>query len=222
CRSNTAIVGRRAHRVVSLRRTRPHDASVRRDRRNAHPQPAPRLRRGTSRRGREEPAMRAVLHVRCGGLAHAHVRLQGQGHIDHGNGVRTQFRYEPTTRRLSAIDTTRTDGKLLQALRYTYDAVGNIVQIDDAAQQTVFFDNDAALPRALYEYDALYRLALAEGREHKGQNAAQRDHDDPIALTPPDDRDGSALIRYRETYRYDATGNIAALHHENAGTSWTR
>jgi RHS repeat-associated protein len=155
----------------------------------------------------------------------AHIDYDERGrrsHVDYGNGVRTQFRYEPTTRRLSAIDTTRTDGKLLQALRYTYDAVGNIVQIDDAAQQTVFFDNDAAIPRALYEYDALYRLALAEGREHKGQNAAQRDHDDPIALTPPDARDGSALIRYRETYRYDPNGNIAALHHENAGTSWTR
>ena len=73
------------------------------------------------------------------------------------------------------LTTTRTsDRAVLQDLRYTYDPVGNITTIRDDAQQTIYFRNRRVEPSAEYEYDALYRLTSATGREHLGQNASGR------------------------------------------------
>ena len=68
--------------------------------------------------------------------------------------------------------------KVVQDLRYTYDPVGNITRIEDAALKTVFHDNQRVEPVCGYTYDALYRLIEAQGREHIGQTA----HD----FDPPD------------------------------------
>ncbi|MBN2893108.1 MAG: hypothetical protein JXL97_14660 [Bacteroidales bacterium] len=43
---------------------------------------------------------------------------------------------------------------------------GNIVYKKDDAQQTIFFNNSVVYPENTYEYDALYRLLKATGREH--------------------------------------------------------
>lgn len=51
------------------------------------------------------------------------------------------------------------------------DAAGNVTQIDDNAQQTVFFNGSAVSPSQKFEYDALYRLVKATGREHVSVNA---------------------------------------------------
>ncbi|HEX2189995.1 MAG TPA: SpvB/TcaC N-terminal domain-containing protein [Longimicrobiaceae bacterium] len=145
--------------------------------------------------------------------------------IRYGNGVRTEYTHDPLTFRTVALRSVRdTDGAALQELRYTYDAVGNLVEVRDAAQQTVFFDNAVVSSDARYVYDALYRLAEAEGREHAGAGAdAPRDHSD-FPLNPvPHANDASALRRYTERYAYDGTGNLLSmLHLAGGGVAWRR
>ena len=78
----------------------------------------------------------------------------------------TEYAYDPLTFRMTQLKTTRaSDDAVLQNLQYTYDPVGNITEIKDSAQQTVFFDDEVVLPVMAYTYDALYRLTQATGRE---------------------------------------------------------
>lgn len=145
--------------------------------------------------------------------------------------VRTEYGYDPLTFRLTHLTTTRlTDGIRLQELSYSYDPVGNITAIRDDAQQTIYFRNTIVEPSAEYEYDALYRLTSAKGREHLGQNASgrlnpprQSDHDDSFRTNLPHPGDGNAMGNYTERYEYDPVGNILRMIHEaGSAGSWTR
>ena len=79
--------------------------------------------------------------------------------ISYGNGATASYIYDPDTFRLIQLQTTRpAGGNPLQDLTYTYDPVGNVTRINDAAQQTIFFSNQVVSPRADYTYDAIYRL----------------------------------------------------------------
>jgi YD repeat-containing protein len=145
--------------------------------------------------------------------------------VRHGNGVVTRHEYDPLTFRLATTRTTRdADGARLQDLRYTYDAVGNLVQVADAAQQTVFFDNAVVSPEARYVYDAVYRLVQADGREHAGAGTdAPRGPDDFPRAPIPHANDVNALRRYTERFGYDAVGNLLEwVHAALGGTRWTR
>ncbi|EIS54265.1 RHS Repeat family protein, partial [Yersinia pestis PY-64] len=86
-----------------------------------------------------------------------------------GNGVITEYRYEPQTQRLIGIKTTRPAKKdrptRLQDLRYDYDPVGNILAIHNDAEATRFYRNQKIVPETTYRYDALYQLIEATGRE---------------------------------------------------------
>ncbi|HLF25359.1 MAG TPA: SpvB/TcaC N-terminal domain-containing protein [Anaerolineae bacterium] len=142
--------------------------------------------------------------------------------IAYGNGVSTTYAYDPFTFRLTRLTTTRAaDSAVLQDLSYTFDPVGNISQIQDDAQQTVFFNNAVVTPNTKYEYDALYRLVRADGREHAGQTA-QRDQSDPPYLNVPHANDPQAMRRYAEQYEYDAVGNILKMIHQANGGNWTQ
>lgn len=144
--------------------------------------------------------------------------------IAYGNGVQTAYEYAPDTFRLARTLTTRpSSAGPLQDLRYTYDPVGNIVELRDHAQQTVYFNNAVVQPHSAYEYDALYRLVYAEGREHAGQNAdVQRDHNDLPRMNVPHANDAQSMRRYTERYEYDAAGNMLRMIHRAEGASWTR
>jgi YD repeat-containing protein len=144
--------------------------------------------------------------------------------IEYGSGARTEYRYDPQTFRLTQMKTVRTrDDAVLQDLNYTYDPVGNITEITDDAQQTVFFDNEVVSPSNQYEYDAIYRLIRAEGREHAGQNAdTQRNHTDLPRVSLPHANDANALRPYTEEYEYDAVGNILTMLHRATNGNWTR
>ncbi|WP_437606295.1 RHS repeat-associated core domain-containing protein [Sorangium sp. So ce834] len=116
---------------------------------------------------------------------------------------------------------------MLKNLRYVYDPVGNIVEIGDSAQQTVFFNNDVVSPSAQYVYDAVYRLIEATGREHAGGlSDAPRDQNDLPIMSLPHPNNPQALRNYTEQYVYDAVGNLLRMVHQwvhQAGTgSWTR
>jgi RHS repeat-associated protein len=146
----------------------------------------------------------------------------------HGNGVRTEYAYDPLTFRLARLRTVR-GGEPLQDLGYVHDPVGNVVHIRDDAQQAVFFRNRRVDPSADYTYDALYRLVEATGREHLGQVAGgspvptSRTDAPRAGLAHPGD--GNALGRYAERYLYDVVGNFLRVTHRGADPAspgWTR
>lgn len=138
---------------------------------------------------------------------------------ENGNGVYHETTYDPDTSRLTSQRSTRaSDNRVLQDLQYVYDAAGNIVQVSDA----VSFGNATVSATGLYEYDSIYQLVKADGREHPGQQP--NDQDSPLLrLDHPNDL--QALRRYRETYSYDASGNLEELSHQPLGSGpsgWTR
>ncbi|HEX6100516.1 MAG TPA: SpvB/TcaC N-terminal domain-containing protein [Thermoanaerobaculia bacterium] len=148
---------------------------------------------------------------------------------DGGNDVVTEYSYDPLTYRLTRALTNRpASGALpaakLQDLNYTYDPTGHIVAIRDDAQQNVFFDNAVAAPHALYEYDALYRLTYAEGRELAANAAGvQPDHQQIPRRPLPHANDAAAVRRYEQRYRYDRAGNLEQMRHSSGGVDfWTR
>ena len=144
--------------------------------------------------------------------------------IAYGNGARTQYDYDPLTFRMRKLKTTRPANQaLVQDLSYTYDPIGNITAIHDAAQQTIYFSNHVVTPDNDYAYDAVYRLVQATGREHIGQaSRPQTTWDDEFRVHLPQPGDGRALRRYAEHYRYDPIGNFLQLIHHAADGNWTR
>ena len=142
-------------------------------------------------------------------------------HIDYANGTVTAYTYDPITQRLTDLRTTRTsDSAVLQDLHYTYDPVGNITEITDAAQQTVYFQNAVVTPDQRFEYDALYRLRRAEGREH---STLTQPTDTDLTFGPqPHPDDPSALRTYAQDYVFDLVGNLLQLQHTATGGNFTR
>jgi RHS repeat-associated protein len=184
-------------------------------------------------------------------LALLQVQIQGQGALipflqsqdynargqrlfaHYGNDVFTSYLYDPKTFRLTNLLTSHSGSdpatQSLQNLTYSYDPAGNVTQLDDTAQQTYYFNNAVVSPTCLYEYDALYQLVQASGREHAGQaNDALLSASD-LAFVPqlPENNDLAAVRTYTETYTYDLLGNITALKHAfkpqpGIGNGWTR
>jgi RHS repeat-associated protein len=149
--------------------------------------------------------------------------------IEFGNGARTTYAYDPETFRLIHLETARRlERERLQDLAYTYDPIGNITQIGDAAQQTIYFRNQVVTPSSAYEYDARYRLIKAAGREHLGQtngclNAPEQvTENDSFWINLPQPGDGQAMANYIEHYRYDSVGNLLHMRHYAGSGGWTR
>jgi RHS repeat-associated protein len=150
--------------------------------------------------------------------------------IVYGNRAETASTYDRRTYRLTRLLTTRSGSTdALQDLSYTYDPVGNIIRIGDAAQPTIYFSGAAVTATSEYVYDPLYRLTEAKGREHVGTVVpadGRRPHYDwndlpRRGLSHP--ADGTALRRYKQTYDYDAVGNLLRLAHDAGGPdNWTR
>ncbi len=153
-----------------------------------------------------------------------------------GNNTTTKYQYHPKNFRLVQLRTTKradnkklpttpsnlSDVNVLQNLYYTYDAVGNITEIEDDAYEPVFFKNQQVEPKSQYTYDALNRLVKAKGRENKTFNTA------PNAKEPKPIESSFAITdktlrNYTQTYQYDAVGNIKQMCHKS-GTSerWKR
>lgn len=158
-----------------------------------------------------------------------------------GSGTITRYEYDLQTFRLRQLRTTRlvggqtdppfptfssnlADARVLQQLTYTYDAAGNVTEIDDQAYKPVFWAGGITAPRSMYAYDALYRLTSATGRETAEGGSSALDGAAPGAATgfPITDQ---TLRRYSETYAYDEVGNFVTTKHVVAGDSaagWTR
>src|SRR6185436_16842927 len=95
--------------------------------------------------------------------------------VVYGNGAVTTYEYDPLTFRMIHLKTERADERdglasqlfekpgVIQDLRYTYDPVGNLTQIGDAALKTIFHDGQQLSAIVTYTYDAIYRLIEATG-----------------------------------------------------------
>ena len=143
--------------------------------------------------------------------------------IRYGNGSTTGYSYDEKTFRLKRLLTTRNNGAdVLQDLNYTYDAAGNVAQIDDAAQQTIFFNGSVVSPSQKFEYDALYRLVKATGREHVSVNADGEPEAEGYNAAQISPQDGSAMRNYSREWEYDSVGNILSMIHKFNGSQWTR
>ncbi|MEI7772402.1 MAG: RHS repeat-associated core domain-containing protein, partial [Chloroflexales bacterium] len=179
------------------------------------------------------------VDIRLGGAATAtpfvtNIDYDAKGQrvlIAYGNGATTGYDYDPLTFRLIGLQTTRPAApdstasllfkspSVVQDLRYTYDPVGNITRIEDAALRTTAQAGAACD----YAYDALYRLTAASGREHSGQtdfalspaDGSRRDYPLVGQRIHPNDLQG--LGGYVERYRYDAVGNMMELLHHAGG-----
>lgn len=145
--------------------------------------------------------------------------------IYYGNSSKTRYYYDPNTFRLTRLLTTRNSGAdVLQDLNYTFDAVGNITELTDDAQQTHYFSNTVIAPKGKYEYDALYRLIKGSGRELTGLNAPTETGYTPDYVAT-NGQSANTLSTYCEEFTYDALGNILQLSHRDTcgGTeNWRR
>jgi hypothetical protein len=113
----------------------------------------------------------------------------------------------------------------IQDLNYTYDPVHNVVQMTDLAQQTVYFAGNVTSGTQLFEYDAVYRLVHASGREQPGQVGYALGPDgypEPGLSAIPHRNDLQALLAYTEDYVYDAVGNLLSTVHKAGGSGFTR
>ena len=160
------------------------------------------------------------------------------------NGVMTLYAYDPRSCRLRRMVCTcfSIDGdgafqpaplttpearkaNLHQDLACDYDLSGNTVRLRDRTPGSGILNATLgrhALDRA-FDYDALYRLAAATGREVDGPPDQPAD----LPFDPsPRGTDVTKARAYRERYRYDDVGNLKELRHtatdRRAGTSFVR
>lgn len=147
-------------------------------------------------------------------------------HLAYGNGTVTARTYDRRTFELKRLRTTAQDGRVVQDLNYTYDPVGNISNISDSAQQTIFFRNTVVSASNDYTYDSLYRLVSASAREHLGQHGGPPSAVDPGPVSMADQaNNGQAMGLYTETYKYDLVGNLLSVRHvssDSRSSGWTR
>ncbi|MBB1642974.1 SpvB/TcaC N-terminal domain-containing protein [Sphingobacterium sp. UME9] len=134
----------------------------------------------------------------------------------YGNNVITTYRYEPSTLNLLQIFT-NSGSNQVQNINYTYDPVGNVTCAFDTSIETIFNNNQKIDPVFDHQYDSLYRLIQASGRQHKGINA----NTNMPAFSQSPINDGQAIENYTELYSYDDSGNLIKKQHVTLSSAWT-
>lgn len=138
-----------------------------------------------------------------------------------GNEVTKVAKYAAEDNRLLQLTVYRKGEAIqpLQDLVYEYDPVGNILSLSDQAQPTQWHSNARIDAVSRYQYDSLYQLTQASGRENAvgsgGQAAPGR-----VAFGAT----GDGLWRnYTQHYTYDEHGNLTRLRHvASSGAGYTR
>jgi RHS repeat-associated protein len=162
--------------------------------------------------------------------------------IAYGNGVMTRYSYDPHTFRLKRLRSERyskpddlsyrSNGEVLQDFGYDYDLVGNILSIRDRAPGSGILNNpealiagDSPLAQLLasgdalnrrFDYDPIYRLLSATGRECDRPPEGEPWQDQPRCT------DITKARAYTERYTYDPMGNMLRLEHRNGTAGFTR
>lgn len=151
------------------------------------------------------------------------VNARGQrAAIAYGNGVSVEQTFDPATSIVTSATARRADGTQVQALRYEYDATGNLALYDDASLNARL--GCAVASQSVYGYDSRSRLIRATGRERAAAGpcsyapAAGNLGPAPFAPGQPVD-----LTEFEERYSYDAAGNLQRIDHTpGSGTAWSR
>lgn len=135
-----------------------------------------------------------------------------------GNGIVANYEYEAQTQYLVRVKTQRpTDHllgfKLIQDLIYQYDPVGNVVCVRDQAGQTRFWHNQKVEARQEFQYDSLYQLVSASGREMANQVYQSSAPSRCFSF------DNATYTRYFRTYCYDHSGNLTKISHRSPATN---
>ena len=133
-----------------------------------------------------------------------------------GNGVTSRAMFDPASGRLTSLSASA-PGKTLQNLHYTYDAVGNVLQITDNVQPERFNSNQRVKPVSSFTYDSLYQLTSATGREAAGLAAPPG-----LPTAGTISFDPTQLFNFAEQYTYDDGGNLTELRHVREGNNYTR
>jgi RHS repeat-associated protein len=162
--------------------------------------------------------------------------------IAYGNGVMTRYAHDLQTFRLKRLRSERFTkpneltyhpaSEPLQDFGYDYDLVRNTLFIRDRAPGNGILNNpqaaatnDPVLAQLLasgsaldrrFDYDPIYRLLSATGRE------CDRPPEGEVWEDKPRCTDLTKARAYTETYRYDAGGNIVRLVHGNGTDRFTR
>lgn len=138
-----------------------------------------------------------------------------------GNGVVTTTRYSSLDGRLERVETYRAGKRSmpLQDLSYTYDGVGNVMKVSDLAQPVQWSSNTRIDPISTYQYDSLYQLISATGRE----NVSNSPGPGLPGLVTFGSADDSVWRNYTQSYTYDEGGNLTVLTHQvSVGRGYTR
>jgi insecticidal toxin complex protein TccC len=147
--------------------------------------------------------------------------LQGAQYNAHGqiierlaaNNVVSQWLYDPANDWLLSAQAGVAGQPLLQNFAYSYDAVGNVLRIDDSTFTPVYFANQYIDGHRAFSYDSLDRLLTASGHD-----AA------PASEIPgkPSPSDPNNLRNYTQRFEYDVAGNLIKQVHERATGGYTR
>ncbi|MBV4485395.1 RHS repeat-associated core domain-containing protein [Pseudomonas sp. SWRI153] len=130
-----------------------------------------------------------------------------------GNGVLSQWTYDPADGRLHTQSSRKEAGPPLQDFEYFYDGVGNITRIENHAFEPAWFANQRVDGHREFSYDSLYRLIRATGYD-----------DAPPSDIPglPQPTDPKNRLNYTQTYAYDDGGNLIKSCHTRDGNCHSR
>lgn len=148
------------------------------------------------------------------------VRYNAQGQIESqvlGGKITSAAVYAPENGRMIQRSISRANTQVLQKLHYAYDAVGNVLSVEDHSKPEQHSANQRVRPRSSYAYDSLYQLVKATGRE---EQAASIRTALPEWLSSPVDR--SRRLNFTQHYTYDELGNLTRLQHQREGNNYTR
>jgi RHS repeat-associated protein len=121
--------------------------------------------------------------------------------LEYGNGVVTHYTHDPATRGLASLVSRQAGGTPIQSLAYQYDPVGNIWQITDNLADMIINGQQIISNTRRFEYDPLYRLVRARGREHRQASA--------LKWTFATRQSGPQAYRpYDHRFAYDQAGNL--------------
>lgn len=135
------------------------------------------------------------------------IQYNAEGKVTHetaGNAVQTTLVYRTEDGLLMERRAQDASARLLQHLIYGYDRMGNVLRIEDKALPIRYFANRRIDPISRFRYDSRYQLIEAFGWEAGGANQGP----DSVGRIDP-----AAVSNYRQTYSYDAGGNLLTLTH---------
>ncbi len=120
-------------------------------------------------------------------------KFEQRTYISYGNGTQTSYSYDTERRWLSNLLTTTSTGRIIQNNNYTYDAVGNILQLTNTAGVSTGDGQYGGAVTHNYTYDDRYQLISANGNYQSNEKE----------------------YKYNLTMEYGNTGQILSKSQEN-------